>query len=356
METKLNKLIIVISVLFLGAVSSLSEEGKGTASEIDIYLPAKIQLGKGLEDYSREKAETGMQLALSLSRQALLYPGQMMDSVLAHYDESDMPNAFQLAEKVGAHHVLFANLARIEQTLRVNLVSIDLDSLEEGFDLNDALATAAKGEGFAYVNYWQKDGKPMLDPAIITATQRAFANLKADSLLYADAQEPYEVYPWPTLVLGGIKLRDTTGYEIKSELFTHKLISSFAASEAIFEKLGKDGPFVVWDLATRDTLLTYENLYGVENYNLATKAEMSALWKAGANKMILGTLTRIAKGARIDLFLGVLGQGGTFAKEEEISLSFEGDTVEILIEKSKEAAAMLIEKQRVRLEENSEEE
>jgi|GEM_PF-5583263 len=316
-----------------------------TTQRIDIYLPARIQLGKGLEEYPTSKAETGLQMAISISNKALLYPRVMMDSVLSLYkDINPQPNAFQLASEVGAHHVLFSNISRIENILRVDLLSIALDSLREGFDLNDAIATAHKGEGFAFVNYWQQDGQPMLDPAIVAATQRAFAKLKRDSILYADAEKPYQIFPHSNLAIGGILIKDTTGFVIKSELFGNKLITSYAASEAVFEQMSKSAPYVTWDLATRDTLMTYEGLYGVENYNLATDKELSTLWKAGVGNVVFGKLTRIAKGGRIELYIGSLGQGGVFAKEKEISHIFEGDTVEILIAEMKHAVEKLLEK------------
>jgi hypothetical protein len=129
---------------------------------------------------------------------------------------------------------------------------------------------------------------------------------------------------------------------IKLPIFEEKLISSFAASQSIFDEVTENGEYVVWDIATRDTIMTLEGFYGVENYNLASKTELATLWRAGVDNVIYGVITRQPKNLILKLSLARLLPEGEFEIIKTAEHTFMGDEVVDLIPETKVATRKLL--------------
>ncbi|GAB5466338.1 MAG: hypothetical protein Kapaf2KO_17740 [Candidatus Kapaibacteriales bacterium] len=337
----ITTLLCIISIISVFSCKSAEEESE--KSDIALYLPATIKIGKGMDGYTQDQAETGLSLAFALSQKALIYPQSMIDSVISSKgDDISEMDALKLAREVGTDNILFANISRIEQMLRVSLVSLPLKEIAEGEGLREALAKGKQAEGFAYINLW-RDDKPVIDPALVKASQRALADLMQDSLLYSGKEKAYEVFPWPNIAIGGFDIVDSTGLELPNKIFKDKTLSGFAASEVAFEELAENGPFVTWDIASRDTVMTLERFYGVENDRISNPAEQKTLWKAGVDQILLGSIKRTETGGIVTVYIGHLSSNGFKRYNSSVAI-FEGETIKDLIPAVRKAVSEILEK------------
>lgn len=256
-------------------------------------LLAKVSI-RNIDSISESKVFAAFALAAEITGKYQLIPKQIRDSVVNVISiDSLRPTAAIIANKLNAERILFIDINRLNNMLRV-----DISSVEQNED-----TVSAKGKGYSLIHYLSdKDHIPLYDPSLLEATQRAFADLEGDLLMYDTLQNSLKVYPAKTLVIGGIVFINDN--ELREwELFTRKEVNSFDAIEKIFETARDCPDYVVWDTDSRDAIYSIFNMYGIENANAATTYELQALEKFDVDRYITGTLKRTKFGAEIELFM-----------------------------------------------------
>lgn len=297
---KLNYICIsCILVSFLLSATLLDLNAQEIKPEHDStlvkrILPAHLIMGKELDSIPSQKFEAALNLAAKLSQKYEIISMRERDSTMKSLEKLGIyPEAYNLAKALKCDYILFGNLNAVNNMLRADVALIAVAD------------TNAKtyGKGYAPLKLRnQENNKPIYDPAILTALQRALALATGDSLLFEKAPGGLSVHPAAALVVGGLFYSDD-GVSTEWKIFKEKEVSSYFAVESIFE-VAKDSPdYAVYDTETRDSIYAMFNMYSVENYNYPTLREIQALNAFDVDNYIAGKFTRVAEGARLELSL-----------------------------------------------------
>ncbi|MFC2131127.1 hypothetical protein ACFLSQ_06805 [Bacteroidota bacterium] len=297
---KLLLFSVIISFFSITLLAELGKEIENTqkeisdSTEIKSLLIGNLTFGPQTEAISPLKIEAAINLAAMLSGKYYLIPFQIRDSVANYLSGQGVkPLLNVLADTLRADKILFLNLSRIHNMLRMEISSVDTRTPDN----------KTTGEGYALIHYMEGENKPLFDPSLLEAAQRALAVAVNDSNLYADTESDFRIYPVETMVVGGIEYIDNPNYLPKWEIFDNQVISSYDAVESIFKE-AKDSPrFVVYDIPTRDTIFALFNMYIVENYRPPSVHEIEALDKFLIKNYISGKITKFKQDAEIELTL-----------------------------------------------------
>ncbi|MGA2297474.1 MAG: hypothetical protein ABSG15_08005 [FCB group bacterium] len=261
-------------------------------------LIAKINLGRGIDtNLTESKIEAALTLASEVSGKYSLISTFIMDSVANKMKaENIIPSALAVAEKLNADQILFININRKENMLRVDISSVETDNINR----------KSTGTGYALLHYFgEKTGDPLYDPTILLAVQRALADLAKDSLMFANAPGGFRVFPAPTLVIGGIDFQDSSKL-IEWELYSKRVVISYDLVESIFEAIRDNPHYAVYDTPTRDSVYALFNFAYVENYRPPSIDELKVLDKFEVKMYISGIFRRVNKGAELELYLSII--------------------------------------------------
>ena len=285
-------LLLLILVYPLYSQENLVELPKMRSAPQKIII-AKADFGDKIKYVNMKKLEAAVTLAAALSKKYYLIPMGKVDSVAQYLKKSkEYPTAIRVARELNTKKILFFNINRLERILRVGLTSVKTDSVN----------FREEGEGYAAIRYLNKaDDEPVVDPALLTAVQRAFADMDDDSLMYDNAEGSFRVYPAEPLVIGTIDFIDNKDLP-KWEVFQSKEVYSYDALEIIFEEAVKKPNYVVYDNLTRDSLYAMLGLHVVENFNAPSKLELEILSKMDVKYYITGALKRVEGGAYLELY------------------------------------------------------
>lgn len=275
----------------------------------DVYLPANFELPEKNNNISAIKVDLAFDFAFRLLDEANYMNIKIRDSIASELFELGLSTqVLHVAQKLNAQKLLFARVNVIENIIRTDINIVDVRD------------TSMKSEGFGYALVSHFDAltdEKIYDPALLTSIQRALAVALKDSLLFADKTRGFEVYPAPTLVIGGIFYAQD-GTQSDWDLFKNHVVSSFTAVESIFESLYKHKNYVVYDMATRDSVYALFRLYGVENYTAPSQYELSVLEQVGVDYFITGSIERVEQGAKVRLGLYAIRRGSlAFIKERD---------------------------------------
>jgi hypothetical protein len=291
---------IIFLILFLtnngmSSDTTITNNDSSFLSNPKFLLIGDISFGLGANEISPHKIEAAMNFAAILSKKYILIPSQIRDSVADLLTKKNTPPRLDIiADSLKADKILFFNIGRIFNMLRIEITSVD----RLNPDKNNS------GEGFAEIRYMKESSdKPLYDPAILKATQAAFAVAENDSNMYANEEGSFRVIPSPTLVIGGLEYLDDPKYLPKWELFELSELTSYDAVESIFEEAINSDKYVIYDIPTRDTIYTLFNLFVIENDNPPSVHEIEALDKFNVNKYISGKFIRLNNYAKIQLSL-----------------------------------------------------
>jgi hypothetical protein len=233
--------------------------------------------------------------ALRLSGKYRIVTNQELDSAKQMIKKNPLlnPGPINTAIETGSDEILFLGVNRFENILRVDAAFVNVQ------DTN----IQKLGFGYQMMNYRDVETEqPLAQPSFTNAAQRAFT-MALDSNLYENVEEDkYQVVPAETVVIGGLKYVDSDSLE-EWDIFDKKVLTSYDALEIIFEEASKHNEFVVYDLATRDSIYARFGFYGVENYNAPTSYEVDALKKFQVENIITGQLVRKEKGSELTLYL-----------------------------------------------------
>lgn len=276
----------LISILILSLFAS--------SVKADIFLPARIINPEYNHPITPNKIDLALTFAFKLLDDHDYISAKVRDSIAEElYQSGDAPELLKVAQFSNANSLLFVRVNVLENIIRTD---IDIVNVKD-------TTNRSRGHGYALVRYFQgESGEKIYDPSLLTSIQRALAVAMSDSLIFVDSVKGFNVRPLPTLVIGSIYYVD---YEVFKdwEIIRNHVVSSFSAVESIFEAANKSEKFVVYDIATRDSIYTKFNLYGIENYAAPSEHELDALYKADIDYFITGSMERSDEGAQVTLSL-----------------------------------------------------
>jgi len=278
-----------------------------------------IKLGQKTELVTPLKVEAAVNLATGITGKYILIPTVLRDSLAKMMTNDGIkPQLDKVADSIGANKIIFILVSRIQNMLRVELNLVDVK----------VTTNRNIGEGFASIHYMQNDSTQLVDPALLEATQRAFAVAIQDSNIYADCDSSFRIFPAPTMIIGGLDYRDNPNYFPKWDLFERPIVSSYDAVESIFEQAKNSPNYVVYDIPTRDSIYTIFNLYVIENHKPPSITEIEALDNFLVRRYITGTFTKQQKNAEIELILNEIVNGRLKPIKSEKGILHKDDLME----------------------------
>ncbi len=256
-------------------------------------LIADEQVAPRLKEITPFKIEAAVNLACKLTGKYVLIPKQVRDSIVDLFAaEKKEPTVAAIAQRLKADRILFVNVNSIGNMLRVAV---------SGVNTHDS--SDRSGVGYEQIRYREeKTNKVVYDPSLLRATQRAFASMEKDSLMYDKADNGLRVFPAKTLVVGSIDFQDDSALK-KWDLFQNKSLSSYDAVETVFRGVFDDPKYVVYDTESRDSIYAAFKMMLPDNSNPVSQAEVDALGKFEVDYFITGQFKRVNSGAIVELYL-----------------------------------------------------
>ncbi len=317
MTNKSNILLFFIFIFISISYQSQSKDKKNIdldTSSRKMVLLGNVELGSEVHDLEITKIEAGLHLALELSRKLRLIPITERDSVISvMFEKHKEPTAENLAKELKADKVYFLTINRLHNMLRVDLTAFDKKNTKKKY----------KGKGYANLRYReQKTNKIIYDPALLKAFQRAIAEAENDTLLFDYLDDNLKTYPAASLVIGGIDFHEDKTLPVW-KLYEKKVVTSYDATEIIFEELKDHPKFAVYDNPSRDSLYSLFHMHIVENYRPPTSFEILALNALEVDYYITGLLKRIPDGALLELVLCRVNQKSLEVIKSEKEMIYE---------------------------------
>ncbi|MFW5701453.1 MAG: hypothetical protein ACOCX7_00740 [Bacteroidota bacterium] len=285
-------IILIIAIVSVAAsINIYSKESKKSAKKIMI---GTIMPGPGVDTMVVGKAEPGLALAVGLSREYVLIPNRVRDSIARELAESgQQPTLSGVAKELGVEYIAFVTFSQLKNMLRAD-IALAMPSSKKN---------AKNGVGYSLLHFVnQKSGRYLYDPSILESLQRAFADALGRPRLYDSADGSLRVRPAATLVIGGIYFQNNEDLP-QWNLFKDKTLNSYDFVETVFEAAVESPEYAVYDVPSRDSIYAMANMYGVENYRSPTRYEIEALYKFEVEAYITGVFRRSESGAEIELHL-----------------------------------------------------
>ncbi|MCS7176405.1 MAG: hypothetical protein NZ960_02080 [Candidatus Kapabacteria bacterium] len=273
-------------------------------------LIAQARLGTGFAGFGTQKLEAAITLAVEVSGRYTVVPALQRDSVIeALQREGLAPTVRAVAQRLGCTAICFALAERFVHLVRVEVVLRWAPEYE----------SESRGVGYALARYARVgSGEPLYDPALLEATQRAFALCVGDSTLYATHEPPLRVYPAPLLAVSSISYSEEPGLP-PWQLFRQKVVSSYDAVLNAIDTARHHPRFVVCDIDTRDSIYALGRLREPENYNPPTALELELLANMGVEYLLAGSFQRTSEGAHLRMELYRLSRVGQAIAPELIA-------------------------------------
>ncbi|MCX7735487.1 MAG: hypothetical protein N2319_02125 [Candidatus Kapabacteria bacterium] len=317
------KILILIFLSFFISFTSESEAQKKKKNDLDsnsriLVLLGNVELGPEVHDLEASKIEAGLHLACELSKKFRLIPITVRDSVInLMLEQKKDPTAENLAKELQADKVYFAVINRLHNMLRIDLTAFDTKASKKKY----------KGKGYANLRYREeKTNKIIYDPALLKAFQRAMADAENDSLLFGFLEDNLKVYPAASLIIGGIDFQEDKTLP-SWKLYEKKVVTSFDATEIIFNEIKDHPKFAVYDNPSRDSLYSLFHMHIVENYRPPTSFEILALNAMEVDYYITGLLKRVNEGALLEIVLCKVNKKNLEVVKSEKEMIYE-DSIE----------------------------
>ncbi len=282
-----------------------------SASPKKNIMIANAEYSKTLKHLSPYKFEAALDITCRLSGNYNLISAKIRDSVSVFLAQSGAePTALEVANNLRSDGIIFSNLNVIGNMLRVDLMMVETNSNKNKY----------KAFGYGSVSIRNsKDDSMIYDPAILAATQRAFAALMKDSLMFDKSDDVRKVYPARSLIIGGL-FYITDKEQKEWDLFSNKELSSYDACETIFRSALPSKKYIAYDIETRDTIYSLFGLKTVENFNPVSAYELKALTHFDVESFITGTFKKVAEGVEIELVLYDIVKGNLVQLKAEKGL------------------------------------
>lgn len=267
---------------------------KSSSTFQNTVMIGKIEFGNHIDSLPLWKVDAAMILVDKLTKKFNYFPMKTKIEIIDSLQKSNIKNPTKsFIEKQKINWVFNFRINQLQNILGVTLQAINISDSSKVFTDN----------GFAYLNLKDTLKKVNIyDIALSNAMQRAIAKTLKDSSMFSKAYEEYRVFPFPTLVVGGLEFIEDSKFT-KWSLFTKKQVTSYDIVESIWEETYKQNRFIAYDIESRDSLYTMFNIFGIENYNKPRPFELKALSEFEVQYFITGTFQRVSTGAKIKMQL-----------------------------------------------------
>jgi hypothetical protein len=301
---KHNQVILVVILLLGFIVSSklfAADNRKENPKSAYRILISNINVGKNFSETNQQKVLAAINLAASLTGNHRILSTTVVDSIIKLRTDAKLSvDADTIAKLLDADYILYAVANKF-----VNIVRVDL--VLKSKKANDTLLN---GSGYDNISHkFEKTDSKIYDPALLSATQRAFCKVLRNNSLYDEVNDvELQKKPVPTISVGGLEYIDNSNL-LKWDIFYNKVESSYDACEVIVETLNKSKKYAVFDIETRDSIFSLFRLYVLENYNAVTDNELDAIQKFDVQYYVTGKLIRNQNGALLQLYMMRLKDG-----------------------------------------------
>ncbi|HLP28744.1 MAG TPA: hypothetical protein VK147_08890 [Candidatus Didemnitutus sp.] len=240
---------------------------------------------------SAYKVEAALAIALEASGRYALIPNVTRDS-LVRTARNDSMSVQVAADRLGAELIAFCSIGRIANLVRMEVVIVG----------GDGWVVTTSGVGYG-TSFLQSDSskKRIIDPAILSATQRALCVAVLDSALYAQADSGFIVRPTQLAAVGGIEFVVSNPDLAPWSIMREKIAASYDAVSTIVAAMRQSAEISVVDIESRDSIYALAGLYMVENYNPLSRSELTILKGFEVTHVITGRFERKKGGAELTL-------------------------------------------------------
>ncbi|MBU3741007.1 MAG: hypothetical protein FGM24_01855 [Candidatus Kapabacteria bacterium] len=294
------------------------DAGYGTAQTLPKIMLAQCSVDTSDKAISVGKAEAALALAVGLSGKASFIATAARDSILlAASNRPEDRTVLGAASVVGARIVAFLNVRRLHHLVRSEVILIDAALPSE----------QRRGVGYATLRLHHADESVLADPAMLEATQRAFAVAMQDSLMYLQDSVDSAFYVRPThlTAVGGITFTNDPALQ-PWEIFKQKVAVSYDIAQMIAHGLADADRYTVVDIETRDTMYAMLGLHLTENYNQVSAIELQQLSRFDVTHLVTGTVQRTEKGAVLTLSLNAIKPDERYSQIRSIERLVSADT------------------------------
>lgn len=294
----------LVIVLVLGLWCTVLATGN------DTLLLERIAITTRASAISPSKVEAALALAARLSQRCTLLT--LRDSTVRRWPSTLHASLEWRSSLQGG--TMSVALDRFENLLRVELTFRHAQQERRGI-------------GYALVRHrWENSDEPLLDPALLEASQRALAIALGDSLLYGASNGSTVVFPATLAVVTNIELRDDPSLLPRWELFEDALATSYSGILAAITAAQRSPYYVTLDIDTRDSIYAQFRLYEPEPTMPPSQQELQALVYFGIEAVINGTLERTQQGALLQLRLYRIEGGKTLRLVRQIERVLSDDS------------------------------
>ncbi|MCX7929500.1 MAG: hypothetical protein N2663_02095 [Chlorobi bacterium] len=265
-----------------------------SAADTALVFLSRIEITSRCADIEPHKVQAGAILAFELSRQYRLLTAS--DSIVRALRDAAVPSD-SIAARAGAARQVTIRLDCFQNLLRAD---IELRGSN----------TRRSGTGYALVRHrWEQNDRPLRDPAVLEALQRAVCVATGDSTLYSRLDST-AVRPATLVAVTSMELQDNPSLPLW-ELFEDAIATCYSGVLAAITGGQRSRHYVVLDLDTRDSMYAFFKLYEPEPAMPPSKEEIAALAYFGVNAIVSGTLERTTDGALLELRLYRIASNGT---------------------------------------------
>ncbi len=297
----------ILSTLVAGILCSFVAFAQGGGQYVVLGGVRHSASDSIVTSYSIEAATA---LALELTGKYRLIPNSVRDSLVNVYAATDPLTAQRAADLLGAEIILFLNVQRVANLLRVEVALVG----------GEGWIVSSSGIGYAVaVLRDNTTGKLIADPALLAATQRALCGALLERNLYAAADSEFVVTPTRLAAVGSVVFSTADTALVPWSVVREKIPASYDVASTIVAALRAHDTITVVDLESRDSLYAMAGLYMVENYNPLTSQELKILRGFDVETIITGEVTRVRGGATVTLHINAIGSDMSYTPVKSAS-------------------------------------
>ena len=316
-------LFLVISVFFNSCAGTTK-----SVKDKPVIIFGRVDIKGDTVGINPRKFDAALALSIKLSKK-FDYISLDKSQELLGGDSSRQIKITEIADEAGADYIATAQVNTLKNIIRTQIVLSNVNEPEKRFT----------GAGYSAVNYIDAgSGEKVYDPSLLSSLQRALAVALNDSNMFVNPEMGINVRPLPTLVIGSIAFLGESKNEW--DLYTDKVVASYAAVETIFEAAKKSTDYVFYDTDTRDSVYKIFGFNIVENYSPPSIHEIRALYQMAVDYYVAGSITRTAEGADLTVSLYSIEKDGLILLKSE-NEKFTDDSRMVFLEHVGRAARRL---------------
>jgi hypothetical protein len=248
------------------------------------------------------KIEAALALACELSPSYRLIPNERRDSVVRGMG-TDSVTVMAVAERLGAELIAFISVGRVANLVRVELVVVG----------GEGWVVTSTGVGYAVSSFVDDStGRRVMDPALLSAMQRALCRTTIRPDLYAAADSGFIVRPTTLMATGGFVFAAQDSSLAPWSVFREKIAASYDIASTIVAALRRHDTATVIDIESRDSIYATAGLFMVENYNPPSRSELETLKAFEVTHIITGRAERKRGGADLTLTVNRIDANGIY--------------------------------------------